>query len=253
MAAWMTGLGAMWIWGATAAGFTAIFCTTTIRTAGYPYWGSARSWESVSWGSPSAIIGAATTEAGPGMDGRTTGCTGRRRLGALDRRFDRILRRDRWCRRGLRGPTRHRVRDPRIARHRANRATVDLRVTADVRAMVGLRATADVRAMVGLRATADVRAMAGPRATADVRVMVGPQVTAGVQAMAARVTAGVRTMAGVHLGRIPNRRHGRADHHSRNPEPGEVMTRLPRSMTRGGRYTRDDVQAGSFQRSSLLR
>src|SRR6202789_4465969 len=103
MAAWMTGLGAMWIWGATAAGFTAIFCITTIRTAGYPYWGSARSWESVSWGSPSATIGAATTEAGPFMDGRTTGRTGRRRLGALDRRFGRIL---------LPGRADHRSRNP---------------------------------------------------------------------------------------------------------------------------------------------
>jgi hypothetical protein len=153
MAAWMTGLGAMWIWEATAAGFTAIFCITTIRTAGYPYWGSVRSWESVSWGSPSATIGAATTEAGPFMDGRTTGRTGRRRLGAPDRRFGRILRRDRWRHRDLRGPTRHRVRGPRIGRHRANRVTVG------------------DRAMVGLRVTVGVRAMAGPRVTAGVRTM----------------------------------------------------------------------------------
>ena len=214
----------MWIWGATAAGFTAIFCITTIRTAGYPSWGSARSWESVSWGSPSATIGAATTEAGPFMGGRTTGRTGRRRLGAPDRRFGRILRRDPWCRRDLRGPTRHRVRGPRIGHRRANRATVG------VPAMAGPQATAGVRAMVGLRVTGGVRAMVGPRVTAD-----------------------VRTMADVHLGRIPNPPPGRADHRSRNPEPVGVMTRLLRSMTRRGRYTTEDVQASSFQRSSLLR
>jgi len=132
----------MWIWEATAAGFTAIFCITTIRTAGYPYWGSVRSWESVSWGSPSATIGAATTEAGPFIDGRTTGRTGRRRLGALDRRFGRILRRDPWRHRDLRGPTRHRVRGPRIGRHRANR------VTAGVPAMAGPQVTVGVRTMV---------------------------------------------------------------------------------------------------------
>ena len=191
MAVWMTGLGAMWIWGATAAGFTAISCITTIRTAGYPYWGSVRSWASVSWGSPSATIGAATTEAAPFMGGRTTGRTGRRRLGAPDRRFGRILRRDPWCRRGLRAPTRHRVRGPRIGRHRANRATVG------VPAMAGPRATVDARAMAGLRLTGGDRAMAGPR-----------------------VTAGVRTMADVHLARIPNPLLGRADHRNRNPERG---------------------------------
>jgi hypothetical protein len=208
----------MWIWGATAAGFTAIFCITTIRTAGYPYWGSARSWESVSWGSPSATIGAATTEAGPFMGGRTTGRTGRRRLGAPDRRFGRILRRGPWCRRDLRGPTRHRVRGPRIGRHRANRATVG------VPAMAGPQATGGVRAMVGLRVTGGVRAMAGLRVTADVRAMVGP-----------RVTGDVRTMADVHLGRIPNPLPGRADHRSRNPEPVGVMTRVRRSMAGRGR------------------
>jgi hypothetical protein len=191
----------MWIWEATAAGFTAIFCITTIRTAGYPYWGSARSWESVSWGSPSATIGAATTEAGPFMGGRTTGRTGRRRLGAPDRRFGRILRRDPWCRRDLRGPTRHRVRGPRIGRHRANRVTVG------------------------------VPAMAGPQVTVGVPAMAGPQVTVGVPAMAGlRVTAGVRTMVDVPLGRIPNPLPGRADHRSRNPEPLTVRVG-PRYIT----------------------
>ena len=96
----------MWIWEATAAGSTATFCITTTRAGACPSWGSARNWASASWHSASATTGAATTRAGHGMAGKATGCIGRRRLAAPDRRFGRIRRRGR----APRGPIRRRDR-----------------------------------------------------------------------------------------------------------------------------------------------
>jgi hypothetical protein len=128
MVASTIGLGAMWIRKATAAGSTAIICTTTMKAAAYPLLSSARVWESASWRSVSATTGAATTEAGLGTVERATGCIGRRRRAVHGLRFAPHHRR---------GPIPHRGRSRRRGRDRRwidpRRADPDLRTIAEAR------------------------------------------------------------------------------------------------------------------------